>query len=308
MNLDTQQRVFDSRIKEMRSMIFRKAADYANDNDQLSNFKLAGEIAGMTAEMNCLSLIATKVARLGALLNSPTEPNNESVDDSLLDLGNYSVLLHMIRKDSALGKPKAANDPGITENVYGCTSGVGAFKKGAKEVLVCPVVSDADLDDTWNANDPTSYYTNLGLQKRAAEALDPAESPITEEEIANYARLKNMLGESEQFYGARSVRRDAIKQAYEATLTLAPHIGGVSYSKAIDPTYMNGPAASAKNVFRPKKFVYPADPRFQLENVDPSAEAKYKAAQDVQMQQHERLSSYLRGDLPKDLDAGPFEG
>jgi hypothetical protein len=53
----------------------------------------------MTAEQNCLSLIATKVARLGVLLKSNKPAENESISDSLLDLANYAVLLDQIRKD-----------------------------------------------------------------------------------------------------------------------------------------------------------------------------------------------------------------
>ena len=72
--------------------------DQAN-TDRLSNFKLAGGICGLKAEQNCLSLIATKVARLGVLLNSDKAPNNESIQDSVLDLANYSILLSMILND-----------------------------------------------------------------------------------------------------------------------------------------------------------------------------------------------------------------
>lgn len=74
-----------------------KGDDYAN-TDRLSNFKLAGNICGFNAELNCLNLIATKVARLGVLLQGK-EPKNESVTDSLIDLANYAVLLDMIRAD-----------------------------------------------------------------------------------------------------------------------------------------------------------------------------------------------------------------
>lgn len=98
MNIKTQEEVFNETIETMRSIMFRKGNDYANE-DRLSNFKLAGSICGLDAERNCLSLIATKVARLGVLLNSTAEPNNESIDDSLIDLANYAVLLRMIRKD-----------------------------------------------------------------------------------------------------------------------------------------------------------------------------------------------------------------
>lgn len=86
----------------MRSVLLKKGNDYANA-DRLSNFKLAGNICGISPEMNCLSLIATKVARLGVLLsNEDRQPNNESIKDSVLDLANYAVLLDMIISDNKI--------------------------------------------------------------------------------------------------------------------------------------------------------------------------------------------------------------
>jgi len=98
MNLETQQKHFTEITEQMKSIMFSKGNDYANE-DRLSNFKLAGQIAGLTPELNCLSLIATKVARLGVLLNNNNTPNNESIQDSVLDLANYSLLLSMLLKD-----------------------------------------------------------------------------------------------------------------------------------------------------------------------------------------------------------------
>lgn len=90
---------FDAIILKMRETLLNKGNDYAN-TDRLSNFKLAGSICGLSPELNCLSLIATKVARLGVLLNSKNEPNNESINDSVLDLANYAVLLSMILSET----------------------------------------------------------------------------------------------------------------------------------------------------------------------------------------------------------------
>lgn len=81
--------------ERMAQTILRKGNDYAN-TDRLSNFKLAGAICGMTAAQNCLSLIATKVARLGVLIGSGKTPDNESIRDSLIDMANYAVLLDQI--------------------------------------------------------------------------------------------------------------------------------------------------------------------------------------------------------------------
>lgn len=75
----------------------KKGNDYANKNAP-TNFELAGAICGLSAELNCLSLIATKVARLGVLLHGK-EPKNESIHDSILDLANYTFLLSTIIKN-----------------------------------------------------------------------------------------------------------------------------------------------------------------------------------------------------------------
>lgn len=90
-----QEKHFKKLIDKLRKIQISKARDYANA-DVLSNFKLAGNVAGLNAELNCLSLIATKVARLGVLLNSTNKPNNESIKDSVEDLINYGILLDML--------------------------------------------------------------------------------------------------------------------------------------------------------------------------------------------------------------------
>lgn len=97
MTLKEQEEFFNSWVEEMRSTLFRKGSDYSHE-DRLSNFKLAGAICGLTAEQNCLGLIATKVARLGVLLKGKT-PQNESVQDSVLDGANYFILLGMLLHD-----------------------------------------------------------------------------------------------------------------------------------------------------------------------------------------------------------------
>jgi hypothetical protein len=101
MNIEVQQRTFEEFIAKMESTIFKKGNDYSKgDADRLSNFKLAGAITGSSPQMNCLNLIATKVARLGVLLNKEGSPDNESIEDSILDLANYAVLLNMLQIDT----------------------------------------------------------------------------------------------------------------------------------------------------------------------------------------------------------------
>jgi hypothetical protein len=100
MTHEQQKQHFEGFVHRMRNIQLQKGNDYANE-DRLSNFKLAGAIAGVSAEINCLNQIATKVARLGVLLHNQLAPNNESIRDSVIDLANYAMLLDMIIQDNA---------------------------------------------------------------------------------------------------------------------------------------------------------------------------------------------------------------
>jgi hypothetical protein len=98
---DDRDRYLDELFKEQRRVLTSKGNDYAGE-DLLSNFRLAGMIVNQTSDhpdaINCLNLIGTKVARLGQLLNSGKRAENESVQDSVVDLANYSALLYLILK------------------------------------------------------------------------------------------------------------------------------------------------------------------------------------------------------------------
>ena len=75
-----------------------KGDDYAGE-DRLSNFKIVSKMVGITPEQVLLVFIATKAVRIGNLQGSKT-PNNESIDDSIIDLVNYGILLKMIREEN----------------------------------------------------------------------------------------------------------------------------------------------------------------------------------------------------------------
>ena len=93
--------LLDILFKTQRDILSKKGYDYAGE-DILSNFRLAGMIVNQGARnpdaVNCLNLIGTKVARLGQLLSSGKAAQNESVQDSVIDLCNYSALLYLILK------------------------------------------------------------------------------------------------------------------------------------------------------------------------------------------------------------------
>ena len=104
MDKNRQIECFNELVEKQREVMLSKGDDYANQ-DRLSNFKSAAYICGLTTAQHCLAMIATKVARLGVLLDpkSPT-PKHESVQDSILDLANYAHLLNMILEEDSREK------------------------------------------------------------------------------------------------------------------------------------------------------------------------------------------------------------
>jgi DNA-binding TFAR19-related protein (PDSD5 family) len=98
MTLKEQQIQFEQFAEKQRDIMLKKGNDYANE-DRLSNFKMVAQIVGIPIEQVIGVFIATKTVRLGNLMSSGKKPDNESVEDNLLDLANYTQLLEMVRLD-----------------------------------------------------------------------------------------------------------------------------------------------------------------------------------------------------------------
>jgi hypothetical protein len=80
-------RLHEDMTKAARTIMRKKNADYANEEDPLANFRRFGEL-GFVVRMEDKLARLTTFARRGIL-----EVENESLDDTLLDLVNYCVLL-----------------------------------------------------------------------------------------------------------------------------------------------------------------------------------------------------------------------
>lgn len=76
---------------ELATVLSRKNKDYA-PTDEFSNFSMAGELAGVTAWEAMLVQIGIKYTRLLGLVDGRSEPEFESVRDTLLDLAGYAVI------------------------------------------------------------------------------------------------------------------------------------------------------------------------------------------------------------------------
>ena len=84
-------------LEQCMILLNKKSSDYAQDDDALSNFKIVSEIVGITPQQVVMVFLATKIVRLGELSKGKT-PNNESIEDSLLDNINYSIIFKALMR------------------------------------------------------------------------------------------------------------------------------------------------------------------------------------------------------------------
>ena len=86
--------------RKQREILFKKSNDYANKQDVLLNFKQMAELgrhaslANMTPTQVSLWYASMKLQRLGNLLKDDKTPNNESIEDSFIDMMNYIFLAY----------------------------------------------------------------------------------------------------------------------------------------------------------------------------------------------------------------------
>jgi hypothetical protein len=88
---------FERAVAGMIETNRRKRQDYAQDGDPYSNFRDTAELMGIDAFTMLDSArfnIAQKVVRLKSLRQNGRPPNNETVQDTYLDLAVYAVILY----------------------------------------------------------------------------------------------------------------------------------------------------------------------------------------------------------------------
>jgi hypothetical protein len=74
------------------ALIKIKNSDYGADTDPFKNFRSAGTI-NLSPEKALLVRILDKISRIDNLLDKPNAVKDETVEDTLLDLVNYSAIL-----------------------------------------------------------------------------------------------------------------------------------------------------------------------------------------------------------------------
>lgn len=82
-------------LERMKEIHNSKSQDYADPNNPLSNFDVSEygiSLFNSDRDKVFVSIIFNKFSRLSTLLNSGNTPNNESIEDSFVDIANYVIL------------------------------------------------------------------------------------------------------------------------------------------------------------------------------------------------------------------------
>jgi hypothetical protein len=76
----------------------KKNADYAEDGDPFKNFKMSEQV-GVDPARALLVRMSDKLSRISGLIDRTAQVDDESLNDTLMDLINYAAIL-MAYKDS----------------------------------------------------------------------------------------------------------------------------------------------------------------------------------------------------------------
>ena len=87
------QTAFDHVLQQMKVIHDKKNHDYAKNTNPFSNFEYASQVAQVPVYKIFMTMIGIKMARLNELLDSGKTPNNESVQDTFIDLATYSAIM-----------------------------------------------------------------------------------------------------------------------------------------------------------------------------------------------------------------------
>jgi hypothetical protein len=89
-------------LNKCLQLLASKNHDYSETQDAFANFKLAAHIAGIPTEQTLLTLLGMKLARLNQLLGKSKQPKHEAIEDTLMDVINYTLLLRGILQERNL--------------------------------------------------------------------------------------------------------------------------------------------------------------------------------------------------------------
>lgn len=84
----------ETALANLGSVLQRKNSDYKVTSSEFSNFHFAADMAGLSAQDVMLAQIGIKLGRLRGLLDTSKDVNYEAIEDTVMDLAGYAVILY----------------------------------------------------------------------------------------------------------------------------------------------------------------------------------------------------------------------
>jgi hypothetical protein len=91
--------LLEKRIGQIRSVLAKKADEYASGSDRLHNFKVAARMADTTPELAWRGMFLKHLVSLNDLVESPDKVNVKLIDEKIGDAVNYLILFEAILMD-----------------------------------------------------------------------------------------------------------------------------------------------------------------------------------------------------------------
>lgn len=82
-------------FENAKALLFKKGSDYASDENPYQNM-MTGEEIGISMEKFCFLRMSEKMARIRNFFKRDLLVKDETIEDTLLDLANYTAFLYDI--------------------------------------------------------------------------------------------------------------------------------------------------------------------------------------------------------------------
>ena len=98
MNREEFKKEFSDTLISMNKIMEAKDRDYTTDSNPFSNFNLVEDMWIASAEQAILVRMSDKFSRIANLIDSEAKVKDETIEDTLIDLANYSIILKLLLK------------------------------------------------------------------------------------------------------------------------------------------------------------------------------------------------------------------
>lgn len=98
------EKCFNKKINECKELLFRKAKEYASDEDRLSAFKTAAQLENTSPEQALGGMLAKHIVSIFEMIKEPDNYSDAKWDEKINDTINYMILLYALLHDARVHK------------------------------------------------------------------------------------------------------------------------------------------------------------------------------------------------------------